>query len=70
MEENAYIEKVTSDLKFAAQAGRDLRLNKRAFKQLIAYPQVAQKLVSDPVFFACLMCGEPTPQTIKNSYET
>jgi hypothetical protein len=58
MEESAFVEKVVSDLKFAAQSGRDLRLNRKAFKQLIAYPQVAQKLVSDPVFFAALMCGD------------
>src|SRR5512136_3076613 len=58
MEESAYVEKVVSDLKFAAQAGMDLRVHQKAFKQLIAYPQVAQKLVSDPVFFAALMCGD------------
>ena len=55
MEESAYVEKVVSDLIFAAQAGTDLRVKQKAFKQLIAYPQVAQKLVSDPVFFADLI---------------
>ena len=58
MEESAFIEKVTSELKFAHQVYCDLRAKPKAFKQLIFHPQIARKLVSDPVFFAVLMCGD------------
>jgi hypothetical protein len=58
MEESAFVEKVISDLKFAAQAYGGLRVNTKAFKQLLAYPEVTRQLVSDPVFFAVLMCGD------------
>ncbi len=58
MEESAFIEKVVSDLKFAAQASNDLRHNAKAFKQLLAHPQITRKLTADPVFFAVLMCGD------------
>jgi phage terminase large subunit-like protein len=58
MEEDAFVEKVLTDLHFAAKTAEGLRQTPKAFKQLIAYPQVARKLVSDPVFFAVLMCGD------------
>ena len=58
MEEKAFVEKVTSDLSFAAQASTPLRQRPKALKQLIAYPEVTRKLVEDPVFFAVLMCGD------------
>jgi hypothetical protein len=58
MEENSFVEKVLNDLNFAAQAYDNLRLRPKAFKQLIAYPKIAQKLAKDPVFFSILMCGD------------
>jgi len=58
MEEDAFVEKVLNDYKFAAQACSGLKQRPKAFKQLLAYPEVTRKLVSDPVFFAVLMCGD------------
>jgi hypothetical protein len=58
MEENAFVQKVLSDLRFAASAYSGLRQRPKAFKQLVAYPEVARRLVQDPVFFAVLMCGD------------
>ena len=58
MEESTFVEKVTTDLKFAAQTYSNLRNKPKAFKQLIAYPQITRKLVNNPVFFAVLMCGD------------
>jgi hypothetical protein len=58
MEENTFVEKVTNDLKFAAQVYSDLSHTPKAFKQLIAYPAITRRLVNDPVFFAVLMCGD------------
>ena len=58
MEENTFVEKVTNDLKFAAQVYSDLSHTPKAFKQLIAYPEITRRLVNDPVFFAVLMCGD------------
>jgi hypothetical protein len=58
MEESAYVEKVTNDLEFAAQAFNGLKQRPKAFKKLCSYPQVTRKLVQDPVFFAALMCGD------------
>jgi len=58
MEEDAFVEKVLNDYKFAAQACSGLKQRPKAFKQLIAYPEVTRKLISDPVFFATLMCGD------------
>ena len=58
MEEDAFVQKVLSDLKFTGKVHSDLRQRPRAFKQLIAYPEVARKIVEDPVFFAVLMCGD------------
>jgi hypothetical protein len=58
MEENTFVEKVTNDLKFAAQVYSDLSHAPKAFKQLIAYPEITRRLVNDPVFFAVLMCGD------------
>lgn len=58
MEEDTFVQKVISDLKFAASVYKDLRLRPKAFKQLAAYPEITRKLVNDPVFFAVLMCGD------------
>ena len=58
MEENAFVEKVINDLKFAASVYGELKKRPKAFKQLIAYPKVTRKLIQDPVFFAILMCGD------------
>jgi hypothetical protein len=58
MEEKTFVEKVLGDLNFAAQAYDDLRVRPKAFKQLVAYPEIAQRLKSDPVFFSALMCGD------------
>jgi hypothetical protein len=58
MEENAFVEKVLSDLGFAAQTSAELRQRPKALKQLVAYPEIARRLVQDPVFFAVLMCGD------------
>ena len=58
MEEGAFVQKILSDLKFAASVHGELRQRPKAFKQLTAYPDVARKLVQDPVFFAVLMCGD------------
>src|SRR3990170_6764702 len=58
MEEGAFVQKILSDLKFAASVHGELRRRPKAFKQLAAYPEVARKLVVDPVFFAVLMCGD------------
>jgi hypothetical protein len=58
MEEDAFVKKVLSDLKFTGKVHSDLRQRPRAFKQLIAHPEVARKIVEDPVFFSVLMCGD------------
>jgi len=58
MEEDAFVEKVLNDLKFASHLFGDFKKRPKAFKQLIAYPEVTRRLVDDPVFFAVLMCGD------------
>ena len=58
MEEDAFIEKILTDLSFASKTYSELKLRPKAFNQLVAYPKVAQRLVSDPVFFAVLLCGD------------
>ena len=58
MEEDAFVQKVLSDLTFAAQAYGGLKHHPKAFKQLIAHTEVTRKLVEDSVFFAVLMCGD------------
>jgi hypothetical protein len=58
MEEDAFVKKVLSDLRFAGKVHSDLKQRSRAFKQLIAYPEVSRKIVEDPVFFSVLMCGD------------
>ena len=58
MEENAFVQKVLSDLRFAASAYSGLRQRPKAFKQLVAYPEVTRRIIKDPVFFAVLMCGD------------
>ena len=58
MEENVFVEKVINDLKFAASVYRELRQKPKAFKQLVAHPEVTRKIIQDPVFFAVLMCGD------------
>lgn len=58
MEEAVFIQKITSDLAFAAQVSFPLRQRPKALRQLIAHPEITQKLIEDPVFFAVLMCGD------------
>ena len=58
MDEKTFVEKVTSDLEFAASVSEGLRQKPTALRQLLAHTQVIRKLVDDPVFFAVLMCGD------------
>lgn len=58
MEETAFVEQVVGDLEFAAQVGEDLLRKPKALRQLLAYKEVTEKLIEDPVFFAALMCGD------------
>ena len=58
MDQTAFIEKVLSDLTFAAEVSVSLKQRPKAFKELIACPEVSRKIVQDPVFFAVLMCGD------------
>lgn len=58
MEESAFVQKILTDLKFAAQYNTDLGQRPIAFKQLLAHKEVTKKIVDDPVFFAVLMCGD------------
>ena len=58
MDEKAFTEKITSDLTFAAKVCEGLLQRPTALRQLLAQKEVTSKLVSDPVFFAILMCGD------------
>lgn len=58
MDEKAFIDKVLSDLKFAASVSEGLIQKPTALRQLLAHKEITQKLVEDPVFFAVLMCGD------------
>jgi hypothetical protein len=58
MAEDTFVKKVISDLKFAQKVCSDLGQRPRAFKQLVAYPEISRKIVEDPVFFSVLMCGD------------
>jgi phage FluMu gp28-like protein len=58
LDEKTFVEKVTSDLEFAASVSEGLRQKPTALRQLLAHAQVIRKLVDDPVFFAVLMCGD------------
>ena len=58
MDEKAFVEKVTSDLGYAASVSEGLMQKPTALRQLVAYKEVTSKLVDDPVFFAVLMCGD------------
>jgi hypothetical protein len=58
LDEEAFAEKVTSNLGFAASASEGLTQRPTALKQLLTHKQVSRKLVEDPVFFAVLMCGD------------
>lgn len=58
MEEDTFVEKTLSDYKFAAQIHGELWQRPKAFKQLLAHKEITQKLVSDPTYFAALMCGD------------
>jgi hypothetical protein len=58
MEESAFVEKTLSDYKFAAQIHTELQQRPKAFKQLLAHKEIILRLVSDPIFFAVLMCGD------------
>jgi hypothetical protein len=58
MDKKAFIEKVLSDLEFAGQVSTALKQRPKAFKQLVASPELINRLIQDPVFFAVLMCGD------------
>ena len=58
MDEKAFLEKITSNLSFAASICEDLLQRPTALRQLLAHKEVASKLIADPVFFAVLMCGD------------
>jgi len=58
LDEKTFVEKVTSDLEFAASVSEGLRQKPTALRQLLAHTQVTRKIVDDPVFFAVLMCGD------------
>ncbi|MGA3110729.1 MAG: hypothetical protein ABSE15_01685 [Candidatus Bathyarchaeia archaeon] len=58
MEEKTFVEKVTNDLEFTASVCERLLQKPKALKQLVAYKEVTDKLIKDPVFFAVLMCGD------------
>jgi hypothetical protein len=58
MDEKTFVEKVASDLAFAASVSEGLAQRPKAFKQLLAHPEVTRKLAEDPVFFAVLMCAD------------
>jgi hypothetical protein len=58
MDQTTFIEKVLNDLSFAAQVSTGLRQRPNAFKQLVAFPEIARNIIEDPVFFAVLMCGD------------
>jgi hypothetical protein len=53
-----FIEKITTDLKFAASTSEKLMHSPLAFKQLLGHEEVARKLAQDPVYFSVLMCGD------------
>jgi len=58
LDEEAFVEKVTRDLSFAASMSERLQQKPTALKQLLAHKEVTRKLIEDPVFFAVLMCGD------------
>jgi hypothetical protein len=58
MDEKAFVEKVTSDLRYVASVSEGLMQKPTALRQLLAHKEVTRKLVEDPVFFAVLMCGD------------
>lgn len=58
MDEKTFVEKVTSDLGFAASVSEGLMQRPTALRQLLAHKEVTAKLVEDPVYFAVLMCGD------------
>ena len=58
MEETSFVEKILTDLNFAAEVSSPLRQRPKALRQLIAHPEITRKLIEDPVFFAVLMCGD------------
>jgi hypothetical protein len=58
LDEKAFVEQVTCDLDFAASVCEGLMRKPKALRQLIAYREVTEKLIKDPVFFAVLMCGD------------
>jgi len=45
-------------MEFAASVCEGLLQKPKALKQLVAYKEVTDKLIKDPVFFAVLMCGD------------
>ena len=45
-------------MEFTASVCEGLLQKPKALKQLVAYKEVTDKLIKDPVFFAVLMCGD------------
>lgn len=58
MDEKTFIDKITTDLTFAADACENLIQTPKALRQIVANDAVNSKLIEDPVFFAILMCGD------------
>jgi len=58
LDETNFVEKVTNDMEFTASVCEGLLQKPKALKQLVAYKEVTEKLIKDPVFFAVLMCGD------------
>ncbi len=58
MEEKAFTEKVTSDLRVAASVCEGLLQKPTALRQLLAHKEVTSKLKKTQYFFAILMCGD------------
>jgi len=58
MDKKTFVNKVLSDLSFAASVSDGLTQRPTALKQLLGYKEISRKLAEDPVFFAVLMCGD------------
>ena len=58
MAEDTFVKKVINNPSFSAKIYTDLRQRPKAFKQLLAHKEIAQKITNDPTFFATLMCGD------------
>jgi hypothetical protein len=58
LDEEAFSEKVITDLNFVADISEKLIHKPTALRQLLAHKKVIRKLIEDPVFFAVLMCAD------------